>query len=99
MQGGSIVPRPIDLGPPGDVVLVIAFGTGIRGRSNSPNAVTSTIGGVEVDVPFASAQGGLVGLDQLNIGPLPRSLAGRGLVNMIVTVDGRETNTVQLNIR
>lgn len=99
VQGGVVVPKPIDLGPEGDVVLVVAFGTGIRGRSNAPNAVTCTIGGVNVEVPFAAAQGGLVGLDQLNIGPLPRSLAGRGLVNMVVTVDGRVANTVQLNIR
>lgn len=99
VQGGALVPRPINLGPEGDVVLVIAFGTGIRGRSNAPTAVTCTIGGVSVDVPFASAQGGLVGLDQLNIGPLPRSLAGRGLVDMVITVDGRPANTMQLNIR
>lgn len=99
VQGGSLVPRPLDLGPADDVVLIIGFGTGIRGHSNSPTAVTCTIGGTNVEVPFAAAQGGLFGLDQLNIGPLPRSLAGRGLVNMVITVDGIVANTVQLNIR
>ncbi|MBI1765702.1 MAG: IPT/TIG domain-containing protein [Acidobacteria bacterium] len=99
VQGGTLVPRPLDLGPAGDVVLIIAFGTGVRGHANSPTAVTCTIGGAGVDVPFAAAQGGLFGLDQLNIGPLPRSLAGRGPVDMVITVDGKAANTVQLNIR
>ncbi len=99
VQGGAFVPKPIDLGPPDDVVLIIGYGTGIRGRSNAPTAVTCTIGGVNVDVPFAAAIGGFFGLEQLNIGALPRSLAGRGLVDMRVVVDGVPTNTVQLNIR
>lgn len=99
VQNGVLVPRPLDLGPQGEFVLIIGFGTGIRGRSNSATAVTCTIGGVAVDVPFASAQGGLVGLDQLNIGPLPRTLIGRGPVDMVITVDGRVANTMQLNIR
>ena len=33
------------------------------------------------------AQGQFDGLDQLNLGPLPRSLAGRGEVEVVVTVD------------
>ncbi len=37
-----------------------------------------------------------VGVDQLNIGPLPRSLAGRGTVDVIVTVDGKQANTLQV---
>lgn len=98
-QAGALVPKPIDLGPDGDIVLVIAFGTGIRGRGNSPSAVTCTLGGTTIDVPFASAQGGLVGLDQLNLGPLPRSLAGRGNVNLVITVDGKAANTMLLNIK
>ncbi|MBI1765201.1 MAG: hypothetical protein HYR56_27630 [Acidobacteria bacterium] len=98
-QAGTLVPKPIDLGPDGDIVLVIAFGTGIRGRSNAASAVTCTLGGTPIDVPFASAQGGLVGLDQLNLGPLPRSLAGRGNVNLVITVDGKAANTMQLNIK
>lgn len=98
-QAGALVPKPIDLGPNGDIVLVVAFGTGIRGRSNNASAVTCTLGGTRIDVPFASAQGGLVGLDQLNLGPLPRSLAGRGNVDLVITVDGKVANTMLLNIR
>lgn len=40
-----------------------------------------------------------LGLDQVNIGPLPRTLAGRGTVNLHLTVDGNRSNTVSLNIQ
>jgi uncharacterized protein (TIGR03437 family) len=92
--GGTRVPLQIDLGPEGDVVFLILFGTGLRGHSNAP--VICTIGGVATEVPFAAAQGGLVGLDQLNIGAVPRSLIGRGTVDLVVTVDGVEANKVQV---
>ncbi len=39
------------------------------------------------------------GLDQINIGPLPRSLAGRGAVEIRITVDGVEANVVQVMLR
>jgi hypothetical protein len=35
----------------------------------------------------------------VNIGPLPRSLAGRGEVDIVLTVDGKRANTVKVNIR
>ena len=44
-------------------------------------------------------QGQFVGLDQINIGPLPRSLAGRGEVNILLTADGKPANTVTVNVR
>ena len=91
-------PLPIDLGPAGDQVLLVLFGTGVRGLRSQSNA-TVTISGLPVQVPFASAQGGLVGLDQLNIGPLPRALAGRGLVDLVLTVEGQVAPTVQVRFQ
>jgi uncharacterized protein (TIGR03437 family) len=99
LEGSSFVPLPIDLGPTTDTVFLIAFATGIRNHSPAANSVVCKIGDVDVPVPFAGAQGGFAGLDQLNIGPLPRSLAGRGNVTMTLTVDGVAANTVQLNFR
>lgn len=90
-------PAQIDLGPEGEVVIFIGFGTGFRSRTSLSN-VSSTIGGTNAEVQFAGAQGDLAGLDQTNI-LLPRSLAGRGLVNLVFTVDGKTANTVQLNIK
>jgi uncharacterized protein (TIGR03437 family) len=91
------VPAPISLGSANDQFFLLLFGTGIRGRS-SLSAVTATIGGTPVMVGFAGAQGGFVGLDQMNLGPLPRSLAGRGELDVVITVDGRVANTVKINI-
>jgi uncharacterized protein (TIGR03437 family) len=95
---GRFVTAPIDLGPEGDQVILLLFGTGIRGRS-ALAAVMCTIGGVSVPVSFAGVQGDLVGLDQLNVGLLPRALAGRGEVDLVLTVDGRAANTVRINIK
>ena len=69
----SFVSLPIDLGPEGDQVFLILFGTGIR--FGSPAGVTAKIGGMTADVLFAGPQGEFVGVDQVN-SRLPRSLAG-----------------------
>jgi uncharacterized protein (TIGR03437 family) len=60
--------------------------------------MTATIGGVSVPVPFAGAQGAYAGLDQINIGPIPRQLIGAGTVDVIVRVNGVPSNTVQICI-
>ncbi|NOT58740.1 MAG: hypothetical protein HOP19_00790, partial [Acidobacteria bacterium] len=82
----QIVATPIDLGPATDQVFLILYGTGLRKRSDLRN-VQCFIGGqtagagTEVSVLYLGAQGGFVGLDQVNL-QLPRSLAGSGLVKL-----------------
>ena len=39
------------------------------------------------------------GEDIVNIGPLPRSLAGTGEVNVVLRFDGKLTNSVTVNFR
>ena len=39
------------------------------------------------------------GEDVVNIGPLPRSLAGRGEVSVVLTFDGKPTNSVTVSVR
>jgi virginiamycin B lyase len=90
------VARAIDLGPEGDRVFLIFFGSGLRFRS-ALSTVTVKIGGVDAAVSFAGAQGDFAGLDQVNT-LLPRSLAGRGEVEVVLTVDGRVANTVMVRI-
>ena len=95
------VTKPIDLGADlganSDVVYLIPYGSGIRNRSSLAN-VTATIGGTSVPVEFAGKQGGLAGVDQLNL-RLPRTLIGRGEVDLILRVDGKQANTVKVNIK
>lgn len=88
---------PIDLGPAGDQVFLIAYGTGWRFRS-SLTASSASIGGANADLGFIGSQGGFVGLDQANI-RLDRSLAGRGDVEVKLTVDGKTSNIVRINIK
>ena len=89
---------PIDLGQAGAQVYLSLFGTGIRGLSALANA-TATVGGTAVPVTYAGAQGGFVGLDQVNLGPLPLSLMGTGVVDIVLIVDGQSANTLQIQIQ
>ena len=62
------------------------------------SAVACAIGGVNSEVLFAGPQGGCVGLDQANV-RLPRTLAGRGDVDVMITVDGKAANLVKVNFK
>jgi uncharacterized protein (TIGR03437 family) len=89
--------KPLDLGPPGDVLVLALFGTGIRGRS-AQSAVRCQIGGASAEVQYASIAPGFVGLDQVNA-VIPRSLAGRGEIDVALTADGRAANVVRISLR
>jgi uncharacterized protein (TIGR03437 family) len=49
-------------------------------------------------VEYAGAQAAYVGLDQINV-RLPKSLVGRGEVNIELIVAGRTANPVRLQIK
>jgi uncharacterized protein (TIGR03437 family) len=87
-------PVPVDLGPPGDQVFLSLYGTGFRGASHA----TATVGGENAVAAFA-ATGIYQGEDVINLGPLPRSLAGRGLVDIVISFDGKPANTVTASIK
>jgi uncharacterized protein (TIGR03437 family) len=98
---GRFVTTPIDLGPDlgaaSDQVFLILYGTGIRNRS-ALSAVVARIGGENAQVSFAGAQIEFIGLDQVNA-LLPRSLAGRGEVDVALSVDGKPANILKINIK
>lgn len=92
----------IDLGPAGDIVYLLVFGTGLRGRS-APGNISVSVGNITKslnpnDFEDAFAAPGFIGLDQANI-LLPRTLIGAGLVNFTMTIDGKPSNTVQLRFK
>lgn len=85
------LPVPIDLGSPEDLVFLVLFGSGLRGGTGV-SGITATISEKPVPIQYIGADGYFAGLDQLNIGPLPRSLAGVGLVDLVISVDGKRAN-------
>lgn len=93
----KFVPALIDLGAATESVFVELYGTGIRARSDL-STVSATIGGIPAQVFYAGAQGQFVGVDQVNV-LLPRSLAGRGEVTLMLTADGKVANLVTVGIR
>ena len=96
---GSYVTSPYNLGPSTDKVYLILYATGIRRHSLNP--VQSTVGGMKVPVLYAGTVAGFAGLDQINIGPIPSTLAGTGKGDIAVqlTVDGVPANAVTVNIQ
>ncbi len=95
--GATATAVPIEWKDPNDVLYLVLYGTGFRNRTQLSN-VTAVVGGVNHDVVFAGPQGGLAGIDQVNI-LLKRGLAGSGNVNVIVSTDGRLANVVQVNFK
>lgn len=93
----TYVARELDLSGADEAYLVL-YGTGFRKRSSLTN-VRVTVGDVEIPVMYAGEQTDFLGLDQLNAGPLPAELMGRGLVNVQLVVDGIPSNAVQVQFR
>jgi uncharacterized protein (TIGR03437 family) len=94
---GAWIPKCINLGQPSESVYLALYGTGIHGSSQGLT-LTASVNGLNVPVIFAGAQGQYAGVDQINIGPIPRQLIGAGTVNVVVSVNGTLTNTVQVCI-
>jgi uncharacterized protein (TIGR03437 family) len=95
IASGSVIPLPIDLGPSTEQVYLEMYGTGIRGA----HTVVVTVGGLGVAVLYAGPAPGFAGEDQVNIGPLPQSLAGKGSAIILLTADGQGANTVNVTIQ
>jgi uncharacterized repeat protein (TIGR01451 family) len=97
LNSGSniLTANPISLGTATDKVYLVLYGTGLRNAAS----VTATLNGVSVPVTYFGAQGSFAGLDQINLGPLPASLAGTGVANLVITVDSQPANTVTVTIQ
>jgi uncharacterized protein (TIGR03437 family) len=78
-----------------DRVFLVVYGTGLRHAANN---VTATVNGVGVIVRYVGAQEVYPGLDQIRL-ELPRSIAGAGAVDVVVSVDGQAANTVSVTLQ
>jgi len=94
--GSNDAPIPVSLGAATDQVYLILYGTGMRLAGASSSA---TVGGVSVPVAGLAPQPQYTGLDQVNLGPLPRSLAGHGPADVIVSLSGVASNTVSVTLQ
>ncbi len=98
---GVTTALPIDLGPATDQVFLILYGSNLGLVSSSK----ANIGGVPIDLLYAGPSTPATGpstsangVAQFNL-PVPRSLIGAGNVDISVTVNGKESNAVSVNIK
>jgi len=96
-QSYESIVNGIDLGGADESVFLVLFGTGIQHRTSLDHSLVY-IGGVKTPTLYVGKQGDVDGLDQINV-QIPRSLAGRGDVDVLVTVDGKMANPVTLKIK
>ena len=91
---GALVAAPIELGPDTDLVYLVLYGSGIGTAATA----TATIGGLPVPVSYAGRLPNGNGLDQYNV-LIPRSLAGKGKVEVLVTAGNRTSNVVNVTVK
>jgi uncharacterized protein (TIGR03437 family) len=75
---------------------LVLYGTGMRRRS-SMSAVSVTIGGLAISADYLGAHPQLEGVEQVNV-KMPQTLQNRGIVDVVITVDGRVSNIAKINI-
>jgi uncharacterized protein (TIGR03437 family) len=90
----AVTAAPVDLAGSDSVYLVL-YGSGMGKAAAS--TVTATVAGAPVTVAYAGPQGS-AGLDQFNL-LLPASLAGKGRMDVVVKIDGRVSNPVNLTVQ
>jgi uncharacterized protein (TIGR03437 family) len=96
-NGNQWVTAPIDPGESADQLFLVIFGTGFRNRV--AGSVSAKIGEATPEILFAGSQGSLAGLDQANV-RLPRTGLVRGQdIAVSLSAEGRESNTVRIQIR
>lgn len=87
---------PLEFGT-NDQLFLILFATGVRNLEAQASAAI-TIGGTLANIGFIGAQGALIGVDQVNAA-LPRTLAGRGEVDVLLTIGTQASNAVKINFK
>jgi uncharacterized protein (TIGR03437 family) len=95
---GRCEPAAIDLGRLGDQVILLLFGTGIRGRSGLDGVRTAPFFEQFFEVVYAGPQSEYPGLDQINLRIKAKPIVP-GDLPVQFFVDGRVTNEVTLRFQ
>jgi hypothetical protein len=85
---------PVDLGAASDRVLLVFYAVGVRDAS----AVQVQIAGQDVPVLYSGASDHFAELDEVTV-EVPRSLAGLGDVDVVLTADGQTASPVRIHIQ
>jgi hypothetical protein len=85
---------PVDLLASSDKVMLQFYASGVRDASE----VHVRIAGQDVPVLYSGASGHFPGLDEVVV-ELPRSLAGMGRVDVVLTADGQTASPVPIHIQ
>jgi uncharacterized protein (TIGR03437 family) len=88
--------KPIPVNLKEGAVYLSLYGTGMR---NNGGGASATIAGQSVPLAGPVPHSIYVGLDQINLGPLPQSLAGVGQADIVILVDGKRANTISVVIQ
>jgi hypothetical protein len=96
---GSQTVRPLEAGPvnllaSSDKVMLQFYASGVRDASEAH----VQIAGQDVPVLYSGASGHFPGLDEVIV-EVPRSLAGMGQVDVVLTADGQTANPVPVHIQ
>jgi uncharacterized protein (TIGR03437 family) len=86
------LPIEIDMGPEGDLIILVLFGSGFRGAQGAVNAkLVKGTTEFPLQVGYANVAPGFIGLDQMNL-VVPRSAIGAGEVRLEIDVEGKVLN-------
>ena len=85
---------PVDLRALSDKVMLRLYASGVRDAAE----VRVQVGGQEAPVRYAGASGHFPGLDEVTV-ELPRSLAGMGDADVLLTVAGQTASPVRIHIQ
>jgi penicillin amidase len=91
---GRFVAAPVAFGPDAEQCYLVLYGYGLR-QPAAAAGVKVYVDDTILEALYAGAQGAYADLDQVNA-LLPRSLAGRGEVDVWVGIEGRTSNRVRI---
>jgi uncharacterized protein (TIGR03437 family) len=92
--GGQAAAVPIDVSQASDEVFLVLYGSNLGASARG----TATIGGVPATLTYAAPLTPYNGVAQYNIA-IPSSLAGTGKVYVVVNVNNKSSNPVNVTIR